>query len=311
MKILISGGAGFIGSHLTEFYLNKGCEVLVVDHFGSGNNIIEGAEYKKMNVYDDKVLDLGKFDMILHFASRASPPDYQKYPIDTILANTRGTSNLLTLAEKSKCKFLFASTSEIYGDPFVVPTPESYWGYVNPCGPRSCYDNSKRLGETFCYEFFRKGVDVRVIRIFNTYGPRMRKDDGRVITNFVNQALNNLDITIYGSGEQKRSYCYIDDLIKGIEKLMDAELERNDFLEDRVFNMGNPNEYYSVKELANIVLKLIPDSNSKLVHHKLPKDDPKDRRPSIEKAIETLKWEPKTDIETGLKKVITYFKNLD
>jgi len=307
MRVLITGGAGFLGSHLVEHYLNEGHEVISVDHLGSGSNMIDGAEFIKHDIA--KPLDV-RCDLILHFASRASPPDYQAHPLDTIHANSLGTFNLLKLAQKNKARFVFASTSEIYGSPpkEVIPTPESYWGFVNSCGPRSCYDESKRLGETYCYEFFRKGVDVRMVRIFNTYGPRMRIDDGRVVTNFINQALKGKELTIYGDGSQARSYCYVKDLINGIVLVTSAELGSDDFKTDRVFNVGNPDEHYTVKEIALIIKELI-NSRSKITYQVLPTDDPVDRVPDVTKLM-GLGWEPRVPLHEGLNKTIEYFRGL-
>ncbi len=308
MKVLITGGAGFLGSHLAEHYLKKGDEVIVVDHFGSGYNKLNSVKYVEHDV--SKPLNIN-CDLILHFASRASPPDYQANSIDTIQANTLGTFNLLKLAMKNNAIMVFASTSEIYGNPprDKVPTKEDYWGNVNSCGPRSCYDESKRLGEAYCYEFNKKGVDVRVVRIFNTYGPRMRADDGRVITNFINQALSNKPITVYGDGSQGRSYCYVSDLIKGISLIAGFKPVSGDFKTTRVFNVGNPYEHYTVKELALIVKELI-NSNSKITYQGLPKDDPVDRVPDITKMKQVFNWEPRIKLKEGLIKTINYFKDL-
>jgi len=307
MRVLITGGAGFLGSHLVEHYLSEGHEVISVDHLGSGSNMIEGAEFIKHDIA--KPLDV-ECDLILHFASRASPPDYQAHPLDTIHANSLGTFNLLKLAQKNKARFVFASTSEIYGSPpkEAIPTPESYWGFVNSCGPRSCYDESKRLGETYCYEFFRKGVDVRMVRIFNTYGPRMRIDDGRVVTNFINQALKGKELTIYGDGSQARSYCYVSDLINGIVLVTSAELGNDNFKTDRVFNVGNPDEHHTVNEMA-LLIKELTNSSSKIIHQGLPTDDPDDRVPDITK-LRSLGWEPKIPLGSGLNKTVEYFRGL-
>lgn len=309
MNVLVSGGAGFLGSHLVEHYLCEGHEVVSVDHLGSGSNMVEGAEFLKHDVAQPLSLDC---DLILHFASRASPPDYQAHPFDTINANTIGTLNLLRLAEKNKARLVFASTSEVYGNPppAFVPSPESYWGNVNSCGPRSCYDEAKRLGEAYCFEYFRRGVDVRVVRIFNTYGPRMRCDDGRVVTNFINQALNDEPLTVYGDGSQARSYCYVSDLVKGVSLVAGADLSSNDFKFDRVFNVGNPFEHYSVKELALLVKELIP-SDSGLVFSELPEDDPVDRVPDLTKIKRVLGWIPKVGLRDGLLRTIKFFNSKD
>ncbi len=308
MRVLIAGGAGFIGANLVKHYLSRGDDVIVVDHFGSGHNKISGAKYIKQSVAEQLSIDC---DLILHFASRASPPDYQAHPIDTIHANTLGTLNLLKLAERNNAVMVFASTSEIYGNPpkDFIPTREDYWGNVNSCGPRSCYDESKRLGESYCYEFNRKGVDVRVVRIFNTYGPLMRSDDGRVITNFINQAINNKPLTVYGDGSQGRSYCFINDLVNGIVKVASFKPSNDDFKKSRVFNLGNPYEHYSVKELA-LLVKELTNSDSIITYQGLPKDDPVDRIPDITKARQVLNWEPRINLREGLLRTINYFRGL-
>jgi len=307
MKILITGGAGFIGSHLVEHYL-KDNEVVCLDHFGSGQNNIERAELIKQDVTEPVSVDC---DLILHFASRASPPDYQANPFDTINANTIGTLNMLRLAEKNNCPMIFASTSEIYGNPpsDQIPTSESFYGLVNSCGPRSCYDESKRLGETYCYEFAKKGVDIKVVRIFNTYGPRMRPDDGRVVINFIWQTLHDEDITVYGVGKQGRSYCYISDLVAGIDAVVKHKPLDGPFRESRVFNIGNPNEHCNVFELAKLI-KELTGSKSVVTHQSLPKDDPDDRVPDISRVTALTGWEPVVPLREGLLKTIDYFRGL-
>ncbi len=305
MKVLVAGGAGFIGSHLVKYYM-KGNDVTVIDHLGSGANKTDGVNYIDADISNPLDIDC---DLILHFASRASPPDYQAHPFDTINANTTGTYNLLKLAEKNDAKMVYASTSEIYGNPpkDQIPTKETYWGNVNSCGPRSCYDESKRLGETYCYEFWRRGVDIRVVRIFNTYGPGMRKDDGRVITNFLTQALAGKPLTIYGDGSQGRSYCFVDDLVEGITRVAGFSPQEGEFKETRVFNLGNPFEHYSVKELA-LIVKEITGSSSQLVYQGLPKDDPVDRIPDISKAMKVLGWRPGISLREGLKRTLESMK---
>jgi len=305
MKVLVTGGAGFLGSHLVERYL-KGHEVVSVDHLGSGHNMIDGAEFINHDVAKPLALEC---DLIFHFACRASPPDYQSHPFDTIRANSLGTLNLLRLAKKNNAKLVFASTSEIYGNPSkeFIPSKESFWGFVNSCGPRSCYDESKRLGETYCFEFARRGVDVRVVRIFNTYGPRMRCDDGRVVTNFINQALSNKPLTVFGDGSQGRSYCFVSDLVDGVSRVAEFTPGGGGFKESRVFNVGNPFEHYSVKELA-LMIKKLTNSSSEITYHGLPVDDPVDRVPDISKIKSILGWEPKVSLRDGLKRTIKFFQ---
>lgn len=302
-KILVTGGAGFIGSHLVERLIKDGHRVTVIDNLSSGdkNNL------RKMPVkfiYGDvvhlKEVKLPKFDEIYHLASLASPVFYQKYPIETILANFLGTYNLLIEAKKNKSKILFASTSEVYGNPLVHPQNENYWGNVNPIGVRACYDESKRIGETLMTEFYRQyGVEIKIARIFNTYGPRMRSDDGRVIPNFILQALKNKPITIYGKGSQTRSFCYITDLIDGLIMLMDSNFSQP-------VNLGNPQEI-TILELAKKV-KEITNSKAKIIFKKLPHDDPIKRKPDISRAKKILKWEPKISLDEGLKLTIEWFK---
>ena len=302
-KILIVGGAGFIGSHLVEKLLKQGNEVVVLDNFSSG----KADNLKGLNVriiYHDIIdkITLSGFDQIYHLASLASPVFYQKYPVETALSNSVGTYNLLVEAQKHKSRILFASTSEVYGNPLEHPQKETYWGNVNPNGVRSCYDESKRLGETLMMDFYREyGVEVRIARIFNTYGPRMRADDGRVIPNFINQALKNEPITIYGDGKQTRSFCYIDDLVEGLIRLMDSSYVGP-------VNLGNPKER-SILNLAQLIKK-ITKSKSKIVFKKLPKDDPVRRKPDISLARKILKWQPKISFEEGIKKTIEYFKGV-
>ncbi|WP_456324758.1 UDP-glucuronic acid decarboxylase family protein [Desulfonauticus submarinus] len=302
-KILVVGGAGFIGSHLVEKLLKQGNEVVVLDNFSSGRpENLKGLDVRV--IYHDIIdkITLSGFDQIYHLASLASPVFYQKYPVETALSNSVGTYNLLVEAQKHKSRILFTSTSEIYGDPLEHPQKETYWGNVNSIGIRSCYDESKRLGETLMMDFYREyGVEIRIARIFNTYGPRMRSDDGRVIPNFINQALTNKPITIYGTGRQTRSFCYVDDLVEGLIRLMNSDYVGP-------VNLGNPKEM-TVLELAQMIKKLT-NSKSKIVFKKLPKDDPTKRRPNINVAKKILKWRPKKDLKGGLKETIKYFTSV-
>lgn len=310
-KVVVAGGAGFIGSHLCDYLINKGFYVICIDNLltGSMKNTSHLLGNKNFKFINADVLDFSTYhqlsaDYIFHLASPASPVDYQNYPEETALANTFGTLNMLKLAVKNKAKFLFVSTSEIYGDPKEHPQKESYWGNVNTLGPRSCYDEGKRFGETLTYIFVKKyKLDARVIRIFNTYGPRMQKDDGRVVSNFINQALEGKPLTIYGKGDQTRSFCFITDLIDGISKAMFSK-----GTEGKVFNLGNPEEY-SILDLAKKIKKLTA-SDSPIVFKKLPKDDPVKRKPDISMAKKALTWEPKVSLHEGLVKTIGYYNNI-
>lgn len=311
-KALIAGGAGFIGSHLCERLVADGWQVFCVDNLitGSLKNIedLKGSE-KFTFIKADVTQPLPeiiqeKFDTVLHLASPASPQDYMRKPIETILANTQGTHNLLNLCKKTGASFLFASTSEVYGDPQVHPQPEDYWGNVNPIGPRSPYDESKRLGETFTMLYHRsEGVNARIVRIFNTYGPKMQRGDGRAIPTFISQALLSEDITVYGDGSQTRSFCYVADLVEGIVKAVTLTATCG-----RVINLGNTGEF-TILELAQLVKKLT-GSKSRLVYKPLPEDDPTRRRPDIKVAKKLLGWEPKVSLEEGLVQTIEYFKIL-
>ncbi len=305
--VLLTGCSGFIGSNLTDFLLKKGYRVIGVDNLCSGRQ--KNIEHLKSNpnflfINADITKKIGvdeKLDFILHFASRASPPDYQEFPIETLMANSFGTLNLLELAKKNGAVLVFASTSETYGDAKVLPTPETYWGFVNPLGPRSCYDESKRFGEALCMAYRRQHkVEVRIIRIFNTYGPRMKPGDGRVVTNFITQALNNQPLTIFGDGEQTRSFCYVNDLIEGVHKVMNTPN-----ISGEVFNLGNPAEK-TMKELAEKIQELVGKTG--MVYKELPIDDPQRRLPDINKAKSVLGWEPKTSLDEGLQKTIEYLK---
>ncbi len=307
MKILITGGAGFIGSHLVDYYLAKGHEVIVVDNLitGQEENIKHYSGNKRFKFFNMDVCSLGRIDMsidfIFHLASPASPFDYLKYPIETMKTASLGTINMLELALNKKAKFILASTSEVYGDPLVHPQKEEYWGNVNPIGLRSVYDEGKRFAEAITMAYHRKySLKIGIVRIFNTYGERMRSGDGRVIPTFINQALKNEPITIFGDGKQTRSFCYISDLIRGIVELAKADYSIP-------VNLGNPNEF-TVLELAQKI-KTLCNSRSQFVFQALPEDDPHRRKPDITRAKELLKWEPEVDLETGLVKLIEWFKN--
>ena len=305
MRILITGAAGFLGSHLAERFLSEDHEVVGLDNLitGSADNISHLLEDERFTFYEYDVTEFiyvaGNVDGVLHFASPASPVDYLRYPIQTLKVGSLGTHKALGLAKAKRSRFLLASTSEVYGDPAVHPQPESYWGNVNPVGPRGVYDEAKRFAEAMTMAYHRyHGVDTRIVRIFNTYGPRMRHSDGRVVSNFIVQALRGEPLTLYGDGTQTRAFCYVDDLIDGIYRL---------FHSDRVqpLNVGNPAEF-TVKQLADIVLELT-GSKSGLERKPLPEDDPKVRRPDITQAREVLRWEPKVELREGLTRTIEYF----
>ncbi len=307
MRIMVTGGAGFIGSHLCRRLLDEGHEVLCVDNFFTGRrqNIHDLLDNKNFELlrHDVTVPLVVEVDQIYNLACPASPVHYQFDPIQTTKTSVHGAINMLGLAKRLKIRILQASTSEVYGDPDVHPQPESYWGKVNPIGIRSCYDEGKRCAETLFFDYHRQAqVDIRVIRIFNTYGTDMNSSDGRVVSNFIVQALGNEDITIYGDGSQTRSFQYVDDLIEGMILMMNNE---NGFIGP--VNLGNPVEF-SVKELAETVLKLIPESTSKIIYKDLPEDDPKQRQPNIDLAKQELSWEPKIALEEGLQKTIAYFR---
>jgi len=314
MKILIAGGAGFIGSHLSKKLLQKGHYIIVVDNLITGDieNIKELLNKKNFLFIKADVTcnlkNIPKLDAIFHLSSPASPNDespisYKKLAMETMLVNSVGTLKLLKLAKKNQAKFLFASTSEVYGDPLVHPQKEDYFGNVNPVGPRAIYDESKRFGETLTSYFVKKeNIDGRIARIFNTYGPNMRIDDKRMVVNFIIQAIQNKPITIFGDGSQTRSLCYVDDLVEGLIKLMFKKNTKGE-----VINLGNPEEH-TVLEYATIIKKLT-GSESKITFKKpLPQDDPKKRKPDIEKAKKIIDWQPKTPLEEGLKKTVNYFK---
>jgi len=306
VNILITGGAGFIGSHLCRKLLEGENRVICVDNFITGfRKNIEGLEsnpnFKVIEQDISNPLYIEEsLDWVLHFASLASPKHYLNYPIKTLKSGLLGTHNCLGIAKEKKTKFFLASTSEVYGDPLVHPQPEEYWGNVNSIGVRSCYDESKRGAEALTYAYMRQhNLDVRVVRIFNTYGPNMHPDDGRVVSNFIVQALKGENLTIYGEGNQSRSFCYVDDLVEGIIKMMSIDYKLP-------LNLGNPKEF-TISELANLVLKLT-GSKSKIANLPLPEDDPKQRQPNISKVREMTGWQPKVSLEQGLEKTIEYFR---
>ena len=307
-RVLITGGAGFIGSHLCRAFLDKGDEVVCVDNFITGNpdNIAElfkrdGFRFFKHDVTEFIYVD-GPLDLILHFASPASPIDYLELPIQTLKVGALGTHKALGLAKAKKARFLLASTSEVYGDPLTHPQTEDYWGNVNPIGPRGVYDEAKRFAEAIVMAYHRAhGLDTRIARIFNTYGPRMRPKDGRVVPTFIHQALHGEDITVFGDGTQTRSFCYVSDLVAGIVRLTQADYHEP-------VNLGNPAEM-TVLDFAKTILKII-GGKSRIIFKPLPVDDPKVRRPDISLAKRILKWEPKISLEEGLKNTIEYFRNV-
>ena len=305
MRILITGGAGFLGSHLCDRLIGQGHDVICLDNFFTGRkaNIRHLVGDSRFELVRHDVIDPFKFevDRIYNLACPASPPHYQFNPIKTMKTSVVGAINCLGLAKRVKARVFQASTSEVYGDPNVHPQPESYWGNVNPIGLRSCYDEGKRAAETLFFDYHREnGVDIRVIRIFNTYGPRMLPDDGRVVSNFIVQALQGNDLTVYGEGSQTRSFCFVDDLVEGFIRFMEQEKIVGPM------NLGNPGEF-TMLELAELVLKKV-GGKSKITHLPLPSDDPKQRKPDITLAKETLGWEPKVPLEEGLEKTIAYFR---
>jgi len=305
-RILITGGAGFIGSHLCEKLLEEGNEVICVDNFftGSKENIkhLLGNPYFEVLRHDITFPLYVEVDEIYNLACPASPIHYQFDPVQTTKTSVMGAINMLGLAKRLKIRILQASTSEVYGDPTVHPQKEDYWGNVNPIGPRACYDEGKRCAETLFFDYYRQhNLDIKVVRIFNTYGPRMLPNDGRVVSNFIVQALKGEDITVYGDGSQTRSFCYIDDMVDGIIKMMNSPKGFTGPV-----NLGNPSEF-SILELAQMILKLTK-SKSKIVFKPLPQDDPKQRQPDITLAKSRLNWEPKVPLQEGLIKTIEYFK---
>lgn len=309
-NIIVTGGAGFLGSHLCEYLIKKGEKVICIDNLFTGNlknleNIKDhpNFEFIQHDIIDPIFFDGREIDQIYNLACPASPIQYQINPVRTVKANTIGVINVLGIAKKHKARIFQASTSEVYGDPLEHPQTESYRGNVNTIGERACYDEGKRVAETLFFEYHREhGVEIRVARIFNTYGPRMYENDGRVVSNFIVQALNNKPITIYGTGEQTRSFCYVDDLIEAIYRIMNKENITGPI------NIGNPDEFTMI-ELADKIIK-ITGSKSKIVFEKLPSDDPKKRKPDISLAKEIIEWEPKVNLDEGLVQTVNYFKKV-
>lgn len=308
-RVLVAGGAGFIGTHFTEYLLNKGFRVFSVDNFSTGKpenvkRFLGDPNYTFEEMDIVKGVPKEKFDFIVDLASPASPQKYLSLPVETMLVNSVGVLNLLNLAKENRSRFLLASTSEVYGDPEVHPQREDYWGHVNPIGPRSVYDEGKRFAEAITMAFYRyEKIDVRIARIFNTYGPYMDVGDGRIIPNFAYQALTGKPITIYGDGSQTRSFCYVSDMVEGLFLLMTL-----DGLEGEVVNLGNPDER-TVKEVADLICEIlnVPKNYEYLP---LPQDDPKKRKPDITKAKKLLNWSPKVDFETGLRKTLEWYKEV-
>ena len=306
-RTLITGGAGFLGSHLCDYLLERGHEVLCMDNFitGSRDNIrhIKSDRFQLIEHNVTQYIEVkGPLDCILHFASPASPIDYLEFPIQTLKVGSLGTHNALGLAKEKRAKFLLASTSEVYGDPLVHPQEEAYWGNVNPVGPRGVYDEAKRFAEAMTMAYYRvHSIDVKIVRIFNTYGPRMRTTDGRAVANFLKQALTGKDLTAYGDGTQTRSFCYVSDLVEGIFRLLMSDL-------NEPVNIGNPIEM-TIQQMAEKILQLC-ETQSKIIYTPLPEDDPKVRQPNISKAKRHLKWEPHVKLDEGLKKTMEYFKEL-
>jgi len=306
MRILITGGAGFLGSHLCDYFIDKGHDVIVMDNLITGDvkNIQHLFGNPKFKFVKHDVTNYiyvpGKLDAVMHFASPASPFDYLEHPIPTLKVGALGTHKVLGLAKEKKAVFMIASTSEVYGDPLVNPQPETYWGNVNPVGPRGVYDEAKRFAEamTMAYHTYHK-IPVRIIRIFNTYGPRMRRHDGRAVPEFIAQALKNKSVTVFGSGKQTRSFCYVSDLVRGIYKLLLSDI-------NSPVNIGNPHEI-TLNELAKHIIRIC-DSKSKIIHKPLPQDDPKVRRPDIKIASTKLGWQPEIALEEGLTKTIEFFR---
>lgn len=306
-RILVTGGAGFLGSRLCQQLLAEGHSVLCLDNFYTGNkhNIARLMDSPHFDLLVQDVCEPleVQVDAIYHLACPASPPHYQRSPVQTLKTSVLGALNVLELAKRLAIPVLFSSTSEVYGDPQIHPQSEAYWGHVNPIGPRACYDEGKRCAETLFVEYQRtQGVDIRIARIFNTYGPYMDQDDGRVISNFIVQALTQKPLTLYGEGLQTRSFCYVDDTISGLIRLMEKPNLYSPI------NIGNPNEI-TIKEIANTIIQMT-QSDSALHYHPLPPDDPKQRCPDISKAKKELDWEPKVDLVSGLKKTIHYFQEI-
>jgi len=305
MRVVITGAAGFIGSHLSETLLDRGHSVVGIDNFVTGdvNNIahLTGRDFVLLKHDVTNYISVeGPVDLVLHWASPASPIDYLELPIPTLKVGALGTHNALGLAKAKKARFVIASTSEVYGDPLEHPQKETYWGNVNPIGPRGVYDEAKRFAEAITMAYHRyHGLDAKIVRIFNTYGPRMRVRDGRAVPNFISQALRNEEVTIFGSGSQTRSFCYISDLVDGILKLAESNV-------NEPVNIGNPHEM-TIEDIAKAIIRLT-GSTSKLVYRPLPEDDPKIRQPDITRARTLLKWEPKVGLEEGLTKTLGYFR---
>ncbi len=311
LRTLITGGAGFVGSHLCERFLAEGDEVLCVDNLLTGHrrniaHLLDGPRFQfiEHNISEPLLID-GPVDNVLHFASPASPADYLAHPIPTLKVGSLGTHNALGLAKAKDARFLLASTSEVYGDPEVHPQREDYWGHVNPIGPRGCYDEAKRFAEAITMAYHRfHAVKTRIVRIFNTYGPRMRLNDGRVLPAFMGQVLRGEDLTVFGQGEQTRSFCYVTDLVDGIYKLLH---NTHDFVEP--VNIGNPVEI-TVHQLAREIIAMIPGSTSRIIYNPLPQDDPKRRKPDISRAQTLLGWNPTIDRAEGLARTLDYFRSI-
>jgi len=307
MRVLVTGGAGFIGSHLCERLLGEGHEVVCMDNFFTGskkniNHLLDSHNFELIR-HDITEPILLEVDRIYNFACPASPVHYQYNPVKTVKTSVMGTINMLGLAKRVRARILQASTSEVYGDPQIHPQTEDYWGNVNPIGTRSCYDEGKRVAETLMMDYHRQnGVDIRIIRIFNTYGPKMAEHDGRVVSNFITQALRDEDITVYGKGNQTRSFCYVSDLVEGIVRMMECE----NFIGP--VNLGNPTET-TILEFAERIIQLT-GSSSKIIFQPLPADDPKQRQPDITLAGDKLEWKPIVPVEDGLKRTIDYFRSL-
>jgi len=305
-RTLVTGGAGFLGSHLCEYFLKKGHEVICMDNLitGSKDNIscIKNKNFQFIEHNVSEFINLeGELDYIMHFASPASPIDYLELPIQTLKVGALGTHNVLGLAKAKSATFLLASTSEVYGDPLVHPQPETYWGNVNPIGPRGVYDEAKRFAEAITMAYHRThGINTKIVRIFNTYGPRMRVNDGRAIPNFLKQAIMGKDLTVYGDGSQTRSFCFVSDLVEGLYRLLMSE-------QNYPINIGNPNEM-TIKEMAGKIIQAT-NSKSKIVQVPLPEDDPKIRQPDITLARKYLNWKPAVSLDQGLQSTLEYFKN--
>ena len=306
MRIVITGGAGFIGSHLAELFLAEGHRVVVLDNLVTGDiqnvaHLREDPEFEFIfHDVSNHIHVTGHVDWVLHFASPASPPDYLAFPIQTLKVGSLGTHNALGLARAKSAKFLLASTSEVYGDPLIHPQPESYWGNVNPIGPRGVYDEAKRFAEAIAMAYHRQhGVETRIVRIFNTYGPRMRPNDGRVVSTFINQALRNEPLTVFGDGSQTRSFQHVSDLVRGVRSLMDSNLTQP-------VNIGNPEEF-TIRAFADLVVRLT-GTKAPIEFRPLPPDDPKQRRPDISLAQEALGWKPEVTVEDGVSQLIFWYK---